>query len=398
MIVTGQDNHDNHHRRIGEKVINKEDIKEQEPNDKKTRLTTSTRTSSIIDHIICAISHGSRARPTCLCGIDDIISSILDYLDSSRSSNGPHQSINIKQQRQTEIINVKQDSLSNIKDLQNLHIKVPQQDYIKPMVGDNIIDFSHISLNYAMPDIIDTDSTSSGLIALDEANIMSIDINMLAVSRPRLPTPTPFDGSSPPFQEWASELRTVLDINGFQYIAQMDIAFREDYLYHLCAGTEIGTTAQDGITEDKAGIKILKDELDNPDRERDDHDINTDIAALEADMAVHQANFDAELAKVRKASDYLSYILVHSTKTASEPNHYIRRLHQQENGFESWRLLRLRYSGGHRLGTYSLLQNILAPKWSEQHQHHQFRTWMEDVSRYEVSRAWSSTTILKPRQ
>ena len=107
----------------------------------------------------------------------------------------------------------------------------------------------------------------------------------------------------------------------------MDIAFREDspiYLYHLCAGTEIGTTAQDGITEDKAGIKILKEELDNPERERDDHDINTDIAALEADLAVHQSNFDTELAKVKKASDYLSYILVHSTKTASEPNHYIR--------------------------------------------------------------------------
>ena len=69
-----------------------------------------------------------------------------------------------------------------------------------------------------MPDINDTESTSSGLITLDEANIMSFDINMLAVSQPRLPTPTPFDGSSPPFQEWASELRTFLDINGFQYI------------------------------------------------------------------------------------------------------------------------------------------------------------------------------------
>ena len=150
------------------------------------------------------------------------------------------------------------------------------------------------------------------------------------------------------FKNWASELRTFLDINGFQYIAQMDIAFREDspiYLYHLCAGTEIGTTAQDGITENKAGIKILKEELENPERERDDHDINTDIAALEADLVVHQSNFDPELAKVKKASDYLNYILVHSTKTASEPNHYISRLHQQENGFEAWRLLRLRYSG-----------------------------------------------------
>ena len=66
---------------------------------------------------------------------------------------------------------------------------------------------------------------------------------------------------------------------------------------------------------------------------------------MEGDLAIHQAAFDDELSKVKKASDYLSYILVHSTKTASEPNHYIRRLHQQENGFESWRLLRLRYSG-----------------------------------------------------
>ena len=237
-----------------------------------------------------------------------------------------------------------------------------------------------------MPDINDTEPTSSGLITLDEANIMSSDINMLAVSQPRLPTPKPFDGSSPPFQEWASELRTFLDINGFQYIAQMDIAFREDapiHLHHLCSGTEIGTTAHDGIIEDKAAIKILKDELDDPAHQRADDNINNEISILEADIAAHQANFDAELAKVKKASDYLSYILVHSTKTASEPNHYIRRLHQQENGFESWRLLRLRYSGGHRLGTYSLLQNILAPKWSEQHQHHQFRTWMEEVARYE---------------
>ena len=55
--LTGQDDNDNHHRKKGEEVIKKEDIKEQEPNDKKTRLTTSSMTSSIIDHIICAFSH-----------------------------------------------------------------------------------------------------------------------------------------------------------------------------------------------------------------------------------------------------------------------------------------------------------------------------------------------------
>ena len=56
-MTSRQDDYDNHHRRRGEKVINKEDIKEQEPNDQKTGLTTSRMTSSIIHHIwTCAIS------------------------------------------------------------------------------------------------------------------------------------------------------------------------------------------------------------------------------------------------------------------------------------------------------------------------------------------------------
>ena len=57
MRLTGLDSNDSHHKRKGEEVINKEDIKDQEPKDidKKTRLT-STKTSSIINHILtCAI-------------------------------------------------------------------------------------------------------------------------------------------------------------------------------------------------------------------------------------------------------------------------------------------------------------------------------------------------------
>ena len=47
-----QDSHDSHHRRKGEEDIKrKEDIKEQEPYDKKTTMTTSSRTSSIKNHI-----------------------------------------------------------------------------------------------------------------------------------------------------------------------------------------------------------------------------------------------------------------------------------------------------------------------------------------------------------
>ena len=53
---------------------------------------------------------------------------------------------------------------------------------------------------------------------------------------------------------------------------------------------------------------------------------------------------------MKKASDYLSYILVHSTKTASEPNHYIRRFHEQESGFEAWRLLRPPLQRGPSIG------------------------------------------------
>ena len=57
--LTGQDNHDHHHRRKGEE--DREGIRhqEQEPNDidKKTRPTISTMTSSIKIHILdCAIS------------------------------------------------------------------------------------------------------------------------------------------------------------------------------------------------------------------------------------------------------------------------------------------------------------------------------------------------------
>ena len=56
--LTGLDNNDCHHRRKGEEIINKEDIKDQEPNE-KTRLT-STMTSSILNHILtCAISQKS---------------------------------------------------------------------------------------------------------------------------------------------------------------------------------------------------------------------------------------------------------------------------------------------------------------------------------------------------
>ena len=169
----------------------------------------------------------------------------------------------------------------------------------------------------------------------------------------------------------------------------MDMTFREDapnQLFHLCFGTEAGAATQDAININKA-IVASREELADEHRTRTEQKINTDIGVLEADSVVHQSNFNDELNKVKRASDYLPYILVHSTKTGSEPNQFIRRLCHSENGFASWKLLRLR----HR----PLLQNILALRWTEQRQRHQFRTWMEDMPNMRVTQRWSSTTTLR---
>ena len=41
------------------------------------------------------------------------------------------------------------------------------------------------------------------------------------------------------------------------------------------------------------------------------------------------------------------------------------------------------YANGRRLGIYALMQSMLAPCWTEQHQHHHFRIWFEDIACYE---------------
>ena len=55
---TGLDSYNHHHRRIREEGKEGTRHQEQEPNDidKKMTMTTSSRTSSIIDHIFGAIS------------------------------------------------------------------------------------------------------------------------------------------------------------------------------------------------------------------------------------------------------------------------------------------------------------------------------------------------------
>ena len=97
MRLTGLDSNDSHQRRKGEEAIKKEDIKDKEPKDDKKTRQTSTMTSFIKNHILtCAISHGSRASTTCLCGIDDITSSILDYSSRSSSHGQQHSSTSLR--------------------------------------------------------------------------------------------------------------------------------------------------------------------------------------------------------------------------------------------------------------------------------------------------------------
>ena len=44
----------------------------------------------------------------------------------------------------------------------------------------------------------------------------------LMLPQARLPQPTVFDGTTPPFQEWIQETRNFLSINNYEFVRQMD--------------------------------------------------------------------------------------------------------------------------------------------------------------------------------
>ena len=44
----------------------------------------------------------------------------------------------------------------------------------------------------------------------------------------RLPQPTVFDGTTPPFQEWIQETRNFLSINNYEFVRQMDYSLQSD--------------------------------------------------------------------------------------------------------------------------------------------------------------------------
>ena len=221
-----------------------------------------------------------------------------------------------------------------------------------------------------------------------------ITINMLHHGQAKLPMPTPYDGTSN-FMEWARELRTFLLISNFEYIPQLDDALTHDTevtIEDILAHTPEGALELTTISTNNEAIAALQAEKsgtpeDQRPADRDDDTINGEIDVLETANTTAQTTLAGHRFNIEKAASYLLYILLHSTKPGSEINSHIRRLGRSTHGFEAWRLLRLRFSGGHQLQSYSLLQNILSPKWTESSQQDRFREWLENISRYEAEAA-----------
>ena len=69
-------------------------------------------------------------------------------------------------------------------------------------------------------------------------------------------------------------------------------------------------------------------------------------------------------------------------------NNHVRQLKRSENGFEIWRQLRQRFSGGQRTQQLQLLQRIMESKIGQKPQQgQQFNQWLTDIRHYELETA-----------
>ena len=208
----------------------------------------------------------------------------------------------------------------------------------------------------------------------------------------RLPQPTVFDGTTPPFQEWIQETRNFLSINNYEFVRQMDYSLQSDHevsLHDVTNSTREGGRRQDLLDDNETGQADLRRELELPLDERADdtctnETIERELANLRRDHIHRQRDYDEWIDRLERGADYLNYVLIHGTKLGTEANNYIRRLQRSTNGFEALRLMRLRFSGGQMLQNYQLLRDILNPKFTESQQHFQYRQWLESLSRYEL--------------
>ena len=71
---------------------------------------------------------------------------------------------------------------------------------------------------------------TSSSVATDDCDLVdnvAFYINMMAHPNTRLLMPTSFDGNTPPFLEWTSEVRVFCQLNDFGFMINLDTAFNE---------------------------------------------------------------------------------------------------------------------------------------------------------------------------
>ena len=209
----------------------------------------------------------------------------------------------------------------------------------------------------------------------------------LMLPQARLPQPTVFDGTTPPFQEWIQETRNFLSINNYEFVRQMDYSLQSDTeitIQDVTISTTRGGERREALDRNEEGQDALNRELAlrlGEQREgRTDEVINQELTDLRTDHDRLQRLYDEQEDRVVRGGDYLNYVL----KLGTEANNYTRRLQRSTHGFEALRLLRLRYSGEQMLQNYQLLRELLNPKFTESQQHYQYRQWLETLSRYEL--------------
>ena len=94
----------------------------------------------------------------------------------------------------------------------------------------------------------------------------------------RLPQPTVFDGTTPPFQEWIQETRNFLSINNYEFVRQMDYALHSDHevsLQDVTNSTREGERRRERLDDNENGQADLRRELETPEADRDDETVLT---------------------------------------------------------------------------------------------------------------------------
>ena len=143
----------------------------------------------------------------------------------------------------------------------------------------------------------------------------------LMLPQARLPQPTVFDGTTPPFQEWMQETRNFLSINNYEFVRQMDYSLQSDtevILQDVTNSTRVGGQRREALDVNEAEQDDLNREQATPEGERPPGRGNATVEReLEALRTAHddlQREYDEWLDRVERGGDYLNYILINGTE------------------------------------------------------------------------------------